>query len=330
MGLGLARTRGKRFFSMTLKIFADFEQIAGKALYTLYYKVNCMVILMFLIFVSTLLNLALPFRKPNTCWAGFARSVYVLLAGIVIPVGVFLLSAMMVPDWKGACPHGWIDCFHRGKLALLPVVLWASAALFLAENQTHNPPEPWVVRGLFLGSIVAGICLIVGCSNGIAADQVDLFLLCPFYVCVWHGVRMWQLQRAAKCEAKSFAAALAKTLPFWIASVIWSKRIYASLPDKSPDCFIVTAASRGHASVVGPLIEVRRAGRIRSANRQLLIFWQFEALWSSRAPRTHAAFRRIYNRLGPAIARRITSSWQADAIYVALKPMEWMAGFVCL
>ncbi len=316
------------FSTIFFKILADFEQIARPALYTLYYKVNCM-LLMLIVVVSPLLMLALPYRKPDTYSASFARVLYVLVAGIILPLGIFLLSSIMVPDWKGGCSHGWIDCFNRGKVALLPIVLWASAALLVEETGPNNPPQPWVVRGLFLGAVVSGICLIFGCSDGIGLERVSLCLLCPFYVCVWHGLRMWQLQRAAKCEAKYFVAALAKTLPFWIASVIWSKRVYASLPDKSPDCFIVTAASRGHPSVVGPLTEVRRAGRIRSANKQLLIFWQFEALWSSRAPRTHAAFRSIYNRLGPIIARQITSSWQADAVYAALKPMEWMAACGC-
>jgi len=37
----------------------------------------------------------------------------------------------------------------------------------------------------------------------------------------------------------------------------------------------------------------------------LITFWRLEALWQRRAPRSHTAFRRAYNRVGPVVAGRI-------------------------
>ena len=87
----------------------------------------------------------------------------------------------------------------------------------------------------------------------------------------------------------------------------------------------MTAAGRGHASVVGPFTEITHHGRKRRANQQLLIFWQFEAMWQPRAPRSHYWFRLVYNHVGPVIARQMTSPWRADAVWVARKPLEWTA-----
>jgi hypothetical protein len=37
------------------------------------------------------------------------------------------------------------------------------------------------------------------------------------------------------------------------------------------------------------------------------------------------AFRRVYNKIGPVIARNISSPFLADALFLALKPAEFFA-----
>jgi hypothetical protein len=69
-------------------------------------------------------------------------------------------------------------------------------------------------------------------------------------------------------------------------------------------------------------------GRRQSANQQLRVLWQFEAVWRNRFPRSHSAFRRFYNHIGPAVARRINSPLRADLAYLALKPAEFLAGLI--
>jgi len=51
-------------------------------------------------------------------------------------------------------------------------------------------------------------------------------------------------------------------------------------------------------------------------------------LWSRRFPRSHALGRKIYNRCGPVIARRISSPWLADLVFLVLKPGELFAAIV--
>ncbi len=159
----------------------------------------------------------------------------------------------------------------------------------------------------------------------LAFDGSLLLLLVPIYTAVWYVIRAVQLIRAAKMTASPLVMTLTSSLPFWAASVFWSWKTYLSLPDHLDGCFIVTAASRGHQKIVGPFAPVQHRGQTRLANQQLATFWQFEFLWCNHSPRSHAAFRCVYNKIGPVIARNITQPWLADAVYIALKPTEFFA-----
>jgi len=112
----------------------------------------------------------------------------------------------------------------------------------------------------------------------------------------------------------------------WVASVYLSKKQYLALPDNPPDCFVVTAALRGHQTVVGPLVSVNRYNEERTANHQLITFWNFESLWQKRSPRTHRRFRIIYNRIGPILAAGIKNKFVADIVYLLIRPCELIAG----
>jgi len=279
-----------------------------------------------------LVGLALPRAIVERSLSRFLHGLVITFFGVMVPMAVFLLSAFLSPDWKGDCRLGWLECFHLGKLALLPLVLWATAALYKLEVLTDiGRSTAWVVLGLWTGCAVAGGCFAFGVvsmslrqNNG----PFILFLAVPLYVAIWHGVRAFQLGRKAPVSTLACSLTFLGSLPFWFLSLSWSRRLYEGLPDQSPGCFVVTAAARGHVSLVGPLVEVGRNDRMLQANRQLLTFWQFEALWAARAPRSHRAFRRLYNFIGPRIARRISSAWRASLAYICLKPAELFAASV--
>jgi len=100
-------------------------------------------------------------------------------------------------------------------------------------------------------------------------------------------------------------------------------RFYESLPDEPPEgCFIVTAATRGHPRWVGSWYD---ESQMRILNRQLMTFWGFENWLKKSFPRFHRWLRKIYNRVGPVVARQIRFRWQADMVYLLLKPLEWAA-----
>ncbi len=277
---------------------------------------------------AILIGLTLPAAWGKRSVKRFVVALSVALFGVVLPLFIFFFSAFLVPEWKGGCDHGWIDCFYLGKLALTPLVLWATGALYALENRMAQLVNHSIVLGLFTGAIVAFLCFVFGLATTIGQPSgIMLWLLVPFYIAVWHGVRAAQWMKNSGIGPRSYLLAVCGSIPFWIGSVIWSRRIYESLPNNPPDCFVVTAAARGHVSFVGPFFEINHGGRRRKANQQLITLWQFEALWRGHAPRSHALFRRVYNRLGPAVARRITSPGMADIVHFTIKPVEFVAGW---
>lgn len=260
-------------------------------------------------------------------WTGFLAAIFVSAFGVVLPLFVFLASAFMIPEWKGGASHGWIDCFHLGKLALTPVVLWATAAFYKLEVFKSGHTKPWVVLGFLSGAVVSSACMVFGLVC-VENEAGKLWLLVPIYVAVWYSVRAANLMSAARLNLRTCLTALASSLPLWVLGMFWSWRTYQGLSDQPPSCFVVTAASRGHPRIVGPLFEVTRYGRKRTANSQLLTFWQFEDGWRKSAPRSHATFRRFYNRVGPALAGGITQPWMADVVHLMLKPAELTAAML--
>jgi hypothetical protein len=125
--------------------------------------------------------------------------------------------------------------------------------------------------------------------------------------------------RDGHLKASDALGALGISAPFWVATAWNTRRIFDALPPEPPSCFIVTAATRGHPAIVGPLVELAPGSRV---NHQLVRFWRFEASWRGRHPASHAAVRRVYDRIAPWIAACIRSRWQADLVYLALKPLE--------
>jgi hypothetical protein len=280
---------------------------------------------MFVVTLGLSALLALPACLKEPSWKRYLTGLFLSAFGVMVPLFFFLVSAWMVPDSKAGCRNGWLDCFYLGKLALSPLVLWASAALYSAEiYRVDNPTASWIVSGYFLGTVVSVVCLASGLLTSGNEEFLLLFLLVPAYVVAWYTIRWALLVQSAKSLAVCIKASLV-SLPFWAISLLWSRSHYQSLPQSSA-CFVVTAAARGHRRFVGPFATVVRRGRCVEANRQLMTMWDFEKWWQAHAPRSHACFRRFYNRVGPMVARQIGSRWTADLVYLVLKPLEIGAG----
>jgi hypothetical protein len=270
--------------------------------------------------------LSLPPALSSKSWKRFFVSMVLSATGIVIPLFIFVMSMFLIPDWKGACKYGWLDCFHTGKLALTPFVLWACAAFHVVQIQRKTGKNRlWVNLGLFIGSIVSTACLIYGLVIHKLHDPTTLWLLVPLYVSIWYSVLNIRAMRTSGVSAGPYIITLLSSVPFWVIGVYWSKKTYLSLPDTPPDCFVVTAALRGHAPLVGPFFKIERRGRSRVANQQLITFWHFEQSWRAWFPKSHRVFRWFYNRIGPRVARAINKKLKADLIYVFLKPFEILA-----
>ncbi|MCX7009146.1 MAG: hypothetical protein NTY53_18180 [Kiritimatiellaeota bacterium] len=272
------------------------------------------------------IGLALPPAIRERSWKRFFIAVVLSFVFVVLPLFIFSASALIpCPDWKGGCHHGWLDCFLMGKLALLPLVLWASASLYAIDIlRTPNRTRPWIVLGVLTGAITSTGCLGMGLIICEKSLPVYTWLAVPFYVAVWYTMRARQLLKAAGTNLGMIVATLLGNTPFWIVAMLWSRKAFAALPNEPP-CFIATAAIRGHAAVVGPRVRVAHRGAEREATQQLLTLWRLEENWTCRAPRSHAGFRRIYNVIGPRVAARITTPFRADLAHLAIKPVELFA-----
>ena len=89
---------------------------------------------------------------------------------------------------------------------------------------------------------------------------------------------------------------------------------YRKLPTAPPDyCFVATAASRSRRSAA-------------AGHRQLATLRAYERRMRREHPTTHARLRRVYNRVGPRLAARLTTPRRATAAYLLLAPLAWVTG----
>ena len=279
-------------------------------------------------------------------WPGYRRQSVVgatlkTFLVVVLPLTEFLVSLLFGPECKAGAPNGAVHLYQAGKVTLLPIALWATAALYAVEVLRRVPPPRWAAWGIVSGAVVCIVTflffLIVDMRPVLDAgrpwrpltahDLVGVAIASSFpgYVTAWYVWRAWQLVGTERVGTSDVLAVLTINGPFWLATAWNTRRIFDALPDECYGCFIVTAATRGHPALVGPLVELASG---RRANRQLVRFWRFEAAWRARHPASHAAARRVYDRVAPPIAARIRSRWLADVVYLALKPIELLAAIV--
>ena len=123
-------------------------------------------------------------------------------------------------------------------------------------------------------------------------------------------------------------------LTAWVATYIAALRfdilkmyeLYAALPtEPPPDCYIATAAARGHPQFVHAWMVQRADGKTIQVNIQLQRLKCAELAMMAVNPRLHRKLRRIYDRVGKVLARYIQNPLLADFTFVLLKPWEWMA-----
>ena len=287
----------------------------------------------FLSFTSVLFAVVVAMAFPpawrEESWKRFFLAAILSIIGILGPLFVFVASGLIVPQWKGACPFGALNCFHVGKLVLTPFVLWAVVAFYTSQIlRLSDERPPWIVLGIFAGAVVSTVCLVFGTIISLpkpdTLPQTEAwFLLVPLYTAVWYTILSIRMMRRAGLGPRPYLLTVLGTMPFWFLCELVCREKFRELPDTPPHCFVVTAALRGHPRLVGAFDARDRRGAARRVNCQLLTFWQFEAAWQQRAPRAHRLFRRAYNRLGPVVAARVQSPFAADLVYLLLKPLEW-------
>lgn len=88
--------------------------------------------------------------------------------------------------------------------------------------------------------------------------------------------------------------------------------------------YLCTVAACGHAWLVKPLRMGERHGHPVVVNRQLCVANAFEQILQERTPRLHRAVRGFYDACGLPVARLVRTKKAADAVYLLMKPAEWL------
>ena len=92
--------------------------------------------------------------------------------------------------------------------------------------------------------------------------------------------------------------------------------------------YLCTVAAGGHKKLVRPERIGKRMGVVILVNRQLAVANAFEELLCEKMPRFHQSVRRFYDTHGYPLSRLITTPFRADAVYLMMKPLEWIFLFV--
>lgn len=111
----------------------------------------------------------------------------------------------------------------------------------------------------------------------------------------------------------------------WTETADWTLSRQIAPPNLPYDGhYLCTVAAGGHKRVVKPLRTGKRHGHTVIVNRQLCVANAFEQLLEERTPRFHRLVRGAYDRYGLPVARLIRSQFAADAVYILMKPAEWI------
>jgi hypothetical protein len=181
--------------------------------------------------------------------------------------------------------------------------------------------------------ICTGIAILGTQSILVALVPVILYLACvPYWACAmftWLSYRVYmQSQKAGPAlwvRALVWAGWIAAYVAAWRVSIYFALKYFEALPDSPPyDCYVATAAARGHAAVVGSKSYKRADGVETRVNWQMRYLKCGELALKMISPRMHRVCRTLYDCIGPLMARLLVRPVLADTAYLLLKPSEWL------
>lgn len=221
-------------------------------------------------------------------------------------------------------------------IATIFCVLGTCAALGLGSFGAYRATRHitwWQISALFVAAIfVLPVLGVITLGRAWGLIVFILLILAPAITLISY---FWMLVRCvSRCSRASLEpTTTTATLLTWLGGYVlaWDICIsrvveqYSRLPLTQPHCYIATAAARGHPHFVKSGPSRTATGQTFPANDQLRILKCAELCILATAPRAHRSIRRIYDQLGPRIARRMRHPLLGDLAYLLLKPFEWGA-----
>ncbi len=146
-----------------------------------------------------LIGLSLPSALREQSWKRFFISLSLSYFGVYLPICMYCVSDLLGEPWNYG--QEWNDNFQIAKLAISPLLLWATCSLYVVDiYRTPNRTRLWIVLGMLNGAILGMVSLGIGIYL-----YREFFVLVSFYfplailyLPVWYLVRARQLLREAK------------------------------------------------------------------------------------------------------------------------------------
>lgn len=207
--------------------------------------------------------------------------------------------------------------------------------------------RPVVLGWMIVGYLLIGGLVVIGGyffnkMNSLGSIFVPLLffpILGPgLYTLVFirNSIEVWKLQHP---NQELLVWALGWTGLYgtaWYCTWQAAVKFYAQLPVEPPDdCYVASAAAKGHGKWVKQKVVVLSNGKRFALNHQLQVLKVAELGIKALCPEVHLAMRRVYDQWGPFLVRNwvCRSKWHADLAYLFLKPVEWTANalmrFIC-
>ncbi len=228
------------------------------------------------------------------------------MVALDLPLGlIFVIPAYLSPFILIGI-HRWLTKWFRADIVSNLAIAIGLVAFLALSILWRNPLAPLMFLLLIIGVAAPFWSFII-------AGQASLWLL-------KHHEDRFTFTRGLGLLA--WTSAYAYALRFDILKMY---ELYAALPPRPPDCYIATAAAKGHPRFVGSREIVLANGQSMRVNRQLQRLKAAELALMAAAPRVHAGVRRIYDSVGKKLGSRIKRPLSADAAYLLLKPFELMS-----
>ena len=248
-----------------------------------------------------------------------------IYTGVVLTVQYFLLLAISL---EGGCVP-FIFFVPFGALFIW-MMAWVITYFFL-----YNSPRDVVLKWVIAAFLVFALVGFYVCISMVAI-RVPLIFATPWAI-IAYGAMGWYILNRPGTARWQFSLAQLLALVFWVAAYCsawrWSIKLmlieYAKLPTAKPDdCYVSTAAARGHRWLVRAEPLENSSNNTLLVNDQMRYLKAAELALAATCRPAHRACRACYNRLGPVLASMLVLPVLADLAYLALKPAEWAARIV--
>lgn len=254
---------------------------------------------------------------------------------VIMPIIWLSLSSGFIAIYQGEKGYSWFYHIHDGAagLTLLPIYIIASFSLGRAiwdqkYLMTSGTNFILVATLTIIATWYVYATLFLHLTKSGPGPESKLLAILPAlaglnYLAI---LRIILLLNRLRFQMWSLAAWwLAVAVSLWIKYLL-AKDFYDKLPKDMPEnygeCFIVSTAAQGHPLMVRSWIDPMTGQRI---NQQLRTFKAFEKMLAGHFPTWYRLLRRVYNKIGPLVAQTLRRPWQADIMYLLLKPLELLA-----